>query len=66
MAKKTTYRQAVEQIENILAEIENDELDVDDLSTKVKKVSGLITICKDKLRKTETDVEAILNEMETE
>ena len=62
--KKITYREAVEEIEEILASIESEELDVDELSDKVKRVSVLIKICKDKLHNTESEVEKILNEME--
>ncbi len=65
MAKKTIkYQDAINQIEEILAKIENKELDVDELAENVKKVSALINICKDKLHKTEEEVEQILNEME--
>ncbi len=62
--KKLTYKEAVEEIDEILEKIENEELDVDDLSEKVKRVSVLIKFCKEKLHKTETEVENILKEME--
>ena len=58
--KKISYKDAIEEIEEILLQIENEELDVDDLSEKVKRVSSLIKICKDKLHKTEEEVENIL------
>ncbi|HKJ42310.1 MAG TPA: exodeoxyribonuclease VII small subunit [Sunxiuqinia sp.] len=63
-AKKLTYQEAVNEIDEILEKIENEELDVDELSTKVKRVSTLIKLCKDKLHKTEEEVENILKEME--
>ena len=62
--KKITYNEAIAEIENILAKIENEELDVDELSINVARVSDLIKICKDKLHKTETEVEKILSEMD--
>lgn len=62
--KKISYKDAIEEIEEILLQIENEELDVDDLSEKVKRVSSLIKICKDKLHKTEEEVENILKEMD--
>ena len=43
-----------------LEEIENAELDVDVLSEKVKRVSYLLKLCNDKLRKTQQDVENVL------
>lgn len=63
-AKKITYNQAMSEIEEIIAKIENEELDVDKLAEKVKRVSVLIKICKDKLTKTNEQVEQILKEME--
>ncbi|MDQ1770967.1 exodeoxyribonuclease VII small subunit [Labilibaculum sp. A4] len=62
--KKTSYRDAITEIEETIASIENDELDVDDLSEKVKRVSELLVICKEKLHNTEKEVEKILNEMD--
>jgi len=62
--KKFGYVEAIEEIEEILTKIEGDELDVDDLSEKVKRVSVLLKLCKDKLHKTETEVENILKEIE--
>jgi len=58
-----TYGEALAEMEEILKKIENQELDVDDLSKTVDRVSYLLKLCKDKLRKTETEVEKILNEM---
>jgi exodeoxyribonuclease VII small subunit len=62
--KKQTYREAINEVEEILASIENDELDVDELAEKVKKVTLLLKFCKDKLFKTQEDVEKVLKEME--
>jgi exodeoxyribonuclease VII small subunit len=62
--KKMTYQEAVNEIDEILQKIENEELDVDELSDQVKRVSMLIKTCKDKLHKTEIEVENILKEME--
>lgn len=63
--KKTlSYNEAMAEVEEILEKIENEELDVDDLAEKVKRVSVLLKICKDKLLKTNEQVEQILKEME--
>lgn len=64
-SKKTiSYNEAMAEVEEILEKIENEELDVDDLAEKVKRVSVLLKICKDKLLKTNEQVEQILKEME--
>ncbi|MGM0621151.1 MAG: exodeoxyribonuclease VII small subunit [Bacteroidota bacterium] len=62
--KKVSYNEAILEIEDILGKIENEELDVDELAEKVKRVSTLLKICKDKLLKTNEQVEQILKEME--
>jgi exodeoxyribonuclease VII small subunit len=62
--KAVTYNEAMSEVEEILEKIENEELDVDDLAEKVKRVSVLLKICKDKLLKTNEQVEQILKEME--
>ena len=63
-AKKVSYNEAMLEIEEILEKIENEELDVDELAEKVKRVSTLLKICKDKLHKTNEQVEKVLKEME--
>ena len=63
-AKKISYKEALAEIEEILQQIENNELDVDELAEKVKRVSVLLKLCKDKLQKTNDQVEQILKEME--
>lgn len=63
--KKTiTYNDAISEIEEIVQKIENQELDVDELTDNVKRVSLLIKICKNKLYKTEEEVQKILDNME--
>lgn len=67
MAKKEiSYNDAITEIEDILSKIENDELDIDDLSVKVKRVSTLIKHCKKKLFETEDQVQKILEDIDTE
>lgn len=62
--KEITYKEAMTEMEQILEKIEKEELDVDELAEKVKRVSELLKICKDKLLKTNEQVEQILKEME--
>jgi exodeoxyribonuclease VII small subunit len=63
--KGTSYKEAITEIEEILRQLENNELDVDDLSEKVKRVSLLVTLCKEKLHNTEQEIDKILKEMDT-
>lgn len=63
-AKKMTYNEAIAEVEEILDNIENEELDVDELAEKVKRVAFLLKLCKEKLQNTNDQVEKILKEME--
>ena len=62
--KKIGYNDAVLEIEQIMQKLENEELDIDELSVNVKRASELITQCKIKLHNTEKEIEHILGEMD--
>jgi len=64
MNKKTDYTAAFAELQQIVAEIEEGEISVDDLSEKVKRAAELIKICKTKLTSTAEDVNRILKELE--
>ncbi len=65
MAKKAfTYKEALNELEDILNEIESGDLDLDLLSTKVKRASSLIKECKTRLRKTSDEIDSILDDWE--
>lgn len=55
------YEEALREIEEVVSRLENDEMDIDSLSTELKKAQKLIKQCKDVLEKTEQDVKSILN-----
>lgn len=63
--KPIDYTTAFEELQLIVAEIENGEISVDQLAEKVRKAAELIRICKDKLTATEGDVDRILRELES-
>ena len=60
--KEISYKAAVTEIETILGKIEEGELDVDELTKNVKRVTELLNICKEKLTRTEKEVNKILEE----
>lgn len=62
---KLSYKEAMAEIESIVAKLEENQLDIDELSGKVKRVSELITFCKTKLHETEEEVEKILKTIES-
>ena len=55
------YEEALREIEEIVSRLENDEMDIDSLSTELKKAQKLIKQRKDVLEKTEKDVKSILD-----
>ncbi|VAW29667.1 hypothetical protein MNBD_BACTEROID07-1518 [hydrothermal vent metagenome] len=64
--KEQNYSRAIEELEKIVTEIENEDISVDELSEKVKRAAGLIRICKAVLYKTEEEVNAVLKDMREE
>lgn len=64
MNEQPSYTTAFDELQVIVAEIENGEISVDELSEKVKRASLLIRICKAKLTSTEEDIEKILKDLE--
>ncbi len=64
MKEKLNYTEAFEELQTIVAEIEDGEISVDELSEKVKRAALLIKICKSKLTSTEEDVNKILKELD--
>ncbi len=64
MTNQLNYKDAMEEMEDIVSKLEENKLDVDELSQKVKRVSELIAFCKDKLHHTEEEVEKILKTIE--
>lgn len=63
MAKDFSYNEALEEMEQIMSEIEVQDVDVDKLSEKVKRLSVLIKLCKAKLHDTEEKVHEILEDL---
>ena len=49
------------QLQEIVRKMENDELDIDQMSDQLKKAQELIKICRDKLTKTDEEIQKLLN-----
>lgn len=63
MAKDISYTDALNELNEIAREIENESIAVDELSIKLKRASELIALCRAKLRLTEEEVKKIIGEM---
>ena len=69
MSKKKTefsYDAAMQEIQSIVAELQNESVGVDALAEKVRRASDLIKMCREKLRQTETDVKEALSDFNTQ
>ena len=64
--KEISYNDAIREVEAILAKLNNDSLDVDQLSAHVARAVELIGLCREKLRRAEEDVARTLEESECE
>lgn len=55
-----SYKAAIEELESILAKMESDQCDIDTLSTHTARALELLKFCKDRLFKTDQEVEKCL------
>ncbi len=63
MEDNINYTEAFQELQDIVAAMEEGDISLDNLSEKVKRAAVLIRICKDKLTTTEEDVHQILQEL---
>ena len=62
MNEELKYEQAYQELQTIVRRMENDELDIDQMSEQLKRAQYLIKLCKDKLTKTDEEIKKILAE----
>lgn len=58
------YAEALRELESILAEIEDDAVDVDVLATRVKRAAELLRICRDRITAAQVEVSQVVAELE--
>jgi exodeoxyribonuclease VII small subunit len=63
MNEEISYTAAHKELQEIVVEMENSQITVDELETRIKRAAVLLKICKDKLFKTEKEVQDVLNEI---
>lgn len=61
-AKKLTYEQAMKRLEEIVARIDSNELDIDHLGESLKEAQELIRFCREKLYKADEEIQKMLAE----
>ncbi len=54
------YNDALQEIQRIVAELEQNPTDIESLTEKLKRAQELIKLCKDKLTKTDEEIQKLL------
>ena len=54
------YEEAMAELEQIVGQMEDGELNLDELTTKLKRAQQLIKRCNDRLTKTDAEIQKIL------
>lgn len=57
--KEISYKEAMIEIESIIEKLNNGELDIDTISQDVKRATELVLLCKNKLKKSETEIKKL-------
>lgn len=60
------YSKSIKRLEEIIQKIENEEIDVDELSEKIQEAVSLIKFCKEKIGKAEVDVKRVVADLDKE
>jgi exodeoxyribonuclease VII small subunit len=60
------YSKAIERLDEIIGQIESDEIDVDELSVRVKEALSLVKLCKAKIDKAELEVKHVVDDLAKE
>jgi exodeoxyribonuclease VII small subunit len=58
------YADAMAELGTILQELERDDLDVDVLAARVQRAHELITLCRARIQRAQSDVEGIVAHLE--
>ena len=58
-----TYDEALAELQGILADIQSNALDIDQLTTRIQRASALLDVCQEKLQRTEAEVQAVLKRL---
>ena len=58
------YADAIAELEQILEDLEDDEVDIDVLATKVERAAALVELCRGKISSAKVQVERIVGELE--
>lgn len=60
MNEEMKYEDAVKELETIVRRMENEELDVDSLTSQLRRAQQLIRMCKERLMSTDEEIRKLL------
>ena len=66
MEDNITYSKAISELEDIIRKMQSNECSIDNLSALTSRSLQLITICKEKLTKTDEELQKILAQLSDE
>lgn len=66
MENNYTYKDAFDELQEIVSDIESGDVAVDELTEKISRATLLLGICKAKLTASEEEVEKLLKKLEKE
>ena len=56
--EKLSYAEAMNELESIVERVEQNAMDIDDLTERLKRAQELVKFCRERLLKTEEEVRA--------
>lgn len=62
---KLSFSEAVAEVEEIVARLENDQTDVDELAGEVKRAVELISSCRERLERTDGEVRELVTRLQS-
>ena len=66
METEITYQKAISELEQIIQKMQSNQCTIDELSALTSRSLQLLTICKDKLTKTDEELKKILSQLSDE
>lgn len=61
-----SYREAAAELDEILAELDGDTIDVDVLAQRVHRAAELIRVCRERIAGARLDIDRVVAELEAE
>ncbi len=64
-AESLSYTSAMAELESILLQLEDDDVDIDALSSQVTRAAELIEFCRQRIQSAKVQVEQVVTNLET-